>query len=295
MMVADLAKFTQPEQLHFAFSALLQLLDERQGEAVPHPVMYSTTAAARDAAAAAAAKAAADACVARATAIAEELLKQSRDKAAANVSGIIVVESLDQKVLNHVIRCSSCCLSPVASFVGGIIAQEVVKLTGKYTPLRGFLYLDALECLLTSDQQQQLQQQLQQQGEDEGLLQQELQQENITSLLDWRYADQVGIFGETLQLSLCSSRVFIVGAGALGCELLKAVALMGVSCLGTRGKVTITDMDRIEISNLNRQFLFRKEHVGLSKSTTAAAAALAMNPGLKVCLSSLPSTLSSWC
>ncbi|KAL8274743.1 hypothetical protein Esti_001348 [Eimeria stiedai] len=279
MVVADLAKLAQPEQLHFAFAALLKLLDERQGEPVPHPVLYSATAAAQDPAAAAAAKAAGDTCVARAKAIAEGLLQQSRAQAAASVSGVVAVDSLDGEILDHVVRCSACCLSPIASFVGGVVAQEVVKLTGKYTPLRGFLYLDALECLLSPQQQQHLQQQQQQEGL---LLQQQLQQENLSSLLDWRYADQVGVFGEALQLSLFSSRVFIVGAGALGCELLKAVALMGVSCLGGAGKVTITDMDRIEVSNLNRQFLFRKEHVGMSKSTTAAAAASAMNPRLKI-------------
>ena len=51
-----------------------------------------------------------------------------------------------------------------------------------------------------------------------------------------------------------------VGAGAIGCELLKNFAMMGVgSC--PEGKVIVTDMDTIEKSNLNRQFLFRPEDV----------------------------------
>ena len=41
-------------------------------------------------------------------------------------------------------------------------------------------------------------------------------------------------------------------------------ALMGLSTHG--GHVTVTDDDNIEISNLNRQFLFRREHVGKNKS-----------------------------
>ena len=47
-----------------------------------------------------------------------------------------------------------------------------------------------------------------------------------------------------------------VGAGAIGCELLKNFAMMGVAC-GEGGVVYVTDMDIIEKSNLNRQFLFR--------------------------------------
>uniref|UniRef100_A0A8C3KL43 THIF-type NAD/FAD binding fold domain-containing protein n=1 Tax=Calidris pygmaea TaxID=425635 RepID=A0A8C3KL43_9CHAR len=47
-----------------------------------------------------------------------------------------------------------------------------------------------------------------------------------------------------------------VGAGAIGCELLKNFAMMGLGC-GPGGHITVTDMDTIEKSNLNRQFLFR--------------------------------------
>ena len=48
----------------------------------------------------------------------------------------------------------------------------------------------------------------------------------------------------------------MVGAGALGCEFIKQFALTGLCC-GPKGKLTCTDDDNIEISNLNRQFLFR--------------------------------------
>jgi ubiquitin-activating enzyme E1 len=54
---------------------------------------------------------------------------------------------------------------------------------------------------------------------------------------------------------------FMVGAGALGCELIKAFAMMGVGC-GQTGLVSTTDNDSIEPSNLNRQFLFRNHHIG---------------------------------
>lgn len=43
----------------------------------------------------------------------------------------------------------------------------------------------------------------------------------------------------------------MVGAGALGCELIKAFALMGIGCQAG-GQVHCTDNDNIEVSNLNR-------------------------------------------
>jgi ubiquitin-activating enzyme E1 len=61
-----------------------------------------------------------------------------------------------------------------------------------------------------------------------------------------------------------NSSSFVIGAGALGCEFIKQFALIGLST--QKGKLTVTDDDNIEISNLNRQFLFRKKHVGKNKS-----------------------------
>ncbi|KAK8596321.1 hypothetical protein V6N13_000968 [Hibiscus sabdariffa] len=56
---------------------------------------------------------------------------------------------------------------------------------------------------------------------------------------------------------------------------------MGVSC-GNQGKLTITDDDVIEKSNLSRQFLFRDCNIGLAKSTVAASAAASINPSLNI-------------
>ncbi|ELK08462.1 Ubiquitin-like modifier-activating enzyme 1 [Pteropus alecto] len=74
------------------------------------------------------------------------------------------------------------------------------------------------------------------------------------------YDEQVAVFGSDLQEKLGRQNYLLVGAGAVGCELLKNFAMIGLGC-GKRGAVTITDMDIIDKSNLNRQFLFRPRDV----------------------------------
>ena len=60
--------------------------------------------------------------------------------------------------------------------------------------------------------------------------------------------------------SACVVSFLQVGAGAIGCEILKNFAMMGVGAC-PEGAVYVTDMDIIEKSNLNRQFLFREWHI----------------------------------
>ena len=74
--------------------------------------------------------------------------------------------------------------------------------------------------------------------------------------------------------------MFLIGAGAIGCEMLKCWAMMGVGA--NRGMVHLTDMDNIERSNLSRQFLFREKDVKQPKSNVAAKAASEMNSDFNI-------------
>jgi molybdopterin/thiamine biosynthesis adenylyltransferase len=69
---------------------------------------------------------------------------------------------------------------------------------------------------------------------------------------------------------LARSRVLVVGAGALGNEVIKNLALLGIGYIG------IIDMDRIELSNLCRSILFRESDQGQFKAERAASAAKAI-------------------
>lgn len=147
---------------------------------------------------------------------------------------------------------------PLCAFLGGVVAQEILKAcTGKFTPLHQWLHLDAREVL-----------------------------KNVTFnhpdqfiLKNDRYDLMRKCIGSDMLNQLANQKIFMVGCGAIGCELLKNFANLG---LGTKGEIVITDNDLIEKSNLNRQFLFRSSHVQKAKSLTASNAILDINADMNI-------------
>lgn len=77
------------------------------------------------------------------------------------------------------------------------------------------------------------------------------------------------------QALLSKSKILVIGAGALGNEVIKNLALLGV------GHIAIADMDRVELSNLSRSVLFRESDEGTFKADCAARAAKNIFSGIK--------------
>ncbi len=75
---------------------------------------------------------------------------------------------------------------------------------------------------------------------------------------------------------IANAKIMVVGAGALGNEVLKNLALLGL------GHIYLIDFDQIQGSNLSRSVFFRAHHCGQSKATVAAQMAIELNPDCRI-------------
>ncbi|KAF2162515.1 hypothetical protein M409DRAFT_27139 [Zasmidium cellare ATCC 36951] len=227
LMMSDFAKFDRPAQLHVGIQALHAFADSHNGE-FPRSMN--------------------DADAAEVLKLAQEIAKTQEE-----------VPELDEKIIKELSYQARGDLSPMTALFGGLAAQEVLKsVSGKFHPIKQWMYFDSLESLPTNSNRT----------------------EELCKPLGTRYDGQIAVFGKEFQDKIANIKQFLVGAGAIGCEMLKNWAMIGLGT-GPNGRITVTDNDQIEKSNLNRQFLFRSKDVGKLKSESAATAVQAMNPDLK--------------
>eukprot|EP01038_Epipyxis_sp_PR26KG_P012667 gene12667-16982_t len=165
---------------------------------------------------------------------------------------------VDEKQVLRYARHAASELQPIVAFTGGVLAQEIVKCTGKFTPIPGFLHFSAPEALPNDAPSV------------ADTLPRNSTYDELASIYGWNFVERLG-----------SLKYFMVGCGALGCEFMKNFALNGICC-GPQGKLVVTDADRIELSNLSRQFLFREHNVGQPKSRAASVMAKVMNSSFNV-------------
>jgi ubiquitin-activating enzyme E1 len=131
-------------------------------------------------------------------AIAEELATDLKSK------GLHCVEVVEEEIVKKTAAYCTSSLTSMSAFLGGFVAQEIVKYTGKYTPLRQWFHYDVFESLPDGNVDR--------------------------TPMNCRYDDQIKVYGREVQEKLGKVNTFMIGAGALGCEYLKAFALMGLGC-----------------------------------------------------------------
>jgi hypothetical protein len=179
------------------------------------------------------------------------------------------------------------------SVIGSIISQEVIKVvTSMYLPIQQLLMFESFSSLSL------------------------LHNEERNNEIDDTSGLSSNPYNKRMNQEMKKLKVFIIGSGAIGCELLKNFALLGIGCSKDtssstakdspdllssssssfssaegslwkkfgleEGGIIVTDMDLIEKSNLNRQLLFRSHHIGQSKAMIAAEEIMKINPSMNI-------------
>ncbi|KAG7097207.1 hypothetical protein E1B28_004578 [Marasmius oreades] len=185
-----------------------------------------------------------------------------RPRNAEDASSLVAIAKklepeVDEKIIIELAYQASGDLAPINAVIGAFVAQEVMKAcSAKFHPMLQHLYYDSMESLPR-------------------LLPDEADCQPTGS----RYDAQIAVFGKVFQEKISNYRQFLVGSGAIGCEMLKNWSMMGLGT-GSQGSIQVTDLDTIEKSNLNRQFLFRPKDLGKFKAEVAARVVSEMNTDL---------------
>ncbi len=101
-------------------------------------------------------------------------------------------------------------------------------------------------------------------------------QEKVKNISRYTRHIELSQFGIEGQIKIQRSKVAVIGAGGLGCPVITYLVAAGI------GYLKIIDADSIDISNLQRQFLYSPEHIGASKSQTAAEGMSKFNPNVQI-------------
>ncbi len=178
--------------------------------------------------------------------------------------GELAVAELDEGLVRAVAHTAAGCLHPLCAFLGGSVAQEAQKaLSGKFMPQNQWALFEAREVLASQSPA--------------------FDPAAFRAGKPSRSEALRVCCGDAVVQQLADTSLFMIGVGAIGCELMKNFAMLGVaSGGGAAATVHITDSDLIEKSNLNRQFLFRPGDISRPKSETAARVIARMNPEMRV-------------
>jgi molybdopterin/thiamine biosynthesis adenylyltransferase len=224
--------------------------------------------------------------------------------------GMIGLEAIDYIVERFYLSSKHQGICPaIVSVIGSLAVQEAIKsVTHIHYPISQlflFEYLDSLHYQVTDNESAESDDGLQDHETETVLVSSKSKKKSMKKQNHLKSFDALinaeKVYGSEVIQELKQMKLFIVGAGAIGCELLKTLAMLGVGCGDENvisneevsdidnkwksienGGIIITDMDTVERSNLNRQLLYREKHIGLSKSLVSSEMIKEINPSMKI-------------
>ena len=171
------------------------------------------------------------------------------------------LNDVDEYVVMNVAKWCRLQISTVCSFLGGIVSQEVIKLTGKYTPLEQWMWFDFFEIAINNTNNNNT--------------------VNNSSSSEPQYKDQIEILTENVNTQLKELKIAVIGCDILGNEIIKLLHLMGISS-AQQGKLSIIDDNVISKLNLSPQFLFTHKDIGNYKSQQMKEVLTMRNPNVNI-------------